>query len=144
MFREKTDLKMERAGGYRRSAVWRSCGVTPHAALQSKSVVSSGSRVTISTVMKLHGSDNRGVINVKTYTKSTCTQLISSSSSSSLFQYDWLTFSFFLNRDRTVTSVQFPLSTSCIDACAFSQQTIRLLHGGVTDRLIDDDVHSVT
>ena len=63
---------MARTGGYRRSAVWRPCGVTPHAALQNKSVVCSGSRVTISTVMKLHGSDNWGGIKVKTYTKSTC------------------------------------------------------------------------
>ena len=66
ILREKTDLKMARTGGYRRSAVWRPCGVTPHAALQNKSVVCSGSRVTISTVMKLHGSENRVGINVKT------------------------------------------------------------------------------
>ena len=57
---------MARTSGYRLSAVWRPCGVTPHAALQNKSVVCSGSRVTISTVMKLHGSDNRGGIIVKT------------------------------------------------------------------------------
>ena len=36
MLREKTDLKMARTGGYRRSAVCRPCGVTPHAALQNK------------------------------------------------------------------------------------------------------------
>ena len=71
-FGRKTDLKMPRTGGYRRSAVWRPCGVTPHAALQNKSVVCSGSRVTISTVMKLHWSVKRGGINVETYTKSTC------------------------------------------------------------------------
>ena len=35
--------------------------------LQNKSVICSGSRVTNSTVMKLHGSDNRGRIIVKTY-----------------------------------------------------------------------------
>ena len=58
---------MARTGGYRRSAVWRPCGVTLHAVLQNKSVVCSGSRVTNSTVMKLHGSDNRGGIIVKTY-----------------------------------------------------------------------------
>ena len=57
---------------YCQSTVWRPCGVTLHAALQNKSVVCSGSRVTNSTVMKLHGSDNRGGIIVKTYTKSTC------------------------------------------------------------------------
>ena len=63
---------MARIGGYRRSAVWRPCGVMPHAALQNKSVVCSGSRVTNSTVMKLRGSVNRGGIIVETYTKSTC------------------------------------------------------------------------
>ena len=47
-------------------------GFTLHAALQNKSVVCSGSRVTNTTVMKLHESDNRGGIAVKTYTKSTC------------------------------------------------------------------------
>ena len=57
-------------GGYCRSAVWRPCG----AALQNKSVVCSGSRVTNSTVMKLHEFDNRGGIAVKTHTKSTCSQ----------------------------------------------------------------------
>ena len=62
-------------GSYRRSAVWRPCGVTPHAALKKKSVAWSGSQVTNSTVMKLHGSDNRGGINVKTYTKSTCSHM---------------------------------------------------------------------
>ena len=51
---------MARTSGYRRSAVF-------HAALQNKSVVCSGSRVTTSTVMKLHGSDNQGWIIVKTY-----------------------------------------------------------------------------
>ena len=56
---------MARTGGYRRLAVWRPCGVTPHAALQNKSVVCSGSRVTISTVMKLHWSVKRGGIIVK-------------------------------------------------------------------------------
>ena len=56
---------MARTGGYRQSAVWRPCGVTPHAALQNKSVVCSGSRVTISTVMKLHWSVKRGGIIVK-------------------------------------------------------------------------------
>ena len=66
---------MARTGGYCRSPVWRSCGVTLHAALQNKSVVCSGSRVTNSTVMKLHESDNRGGIIVKTYTKSTCSYL---------------------------------------------------------------------
>ena len=65
MLREKTDLKMARTGGYRRPAVWRPCGVTPHAALQNKSVVCSGSRVTISTVMKLRWSVKRGGIIVK-------------------------------------------------------------------------------
>ena len=63
---------MARTGGYRRSVVRRPCGVTPHAALQNKSVVCSGSRVTINTVMKLCGSVNRGGIIVETYTKSTC------------------------------------------------------------------------
>ena len=58
---------MARTGGYRRSG-----SVTPHAALQNKSVVCSGSRVTNSTVMKLRGSVNRGGITVETYTKSTC------------------------------------------------------------------------
>ena len=52
---------------YCRSAVWRPCDVTPHAAHQNKSVVCSGSRVTNSTVMKLGGSVNRGGIIVKTY-----------------------------------------------------------------------------
>ena len=66
---------MARTNGYRQSAVWRPCGVTQHAALQNKSVVCSGSRVTNSTVMKLHGSDNRGGNAVKTYTKSTCSHL---------------------------------------------------------------------
>ena len=66
---------MAHTGGYRRSAVWRRCGGTPHAALQNKSVVCSGSRVTISTVMKLHWSVKRGGIIVKTYTKSTCSHL---------------------------------------------------------------------
>ena len=42
-------------------------GFTLHAALLNKSVVCSGSRVTNSTAMKLHGSDNRGGIIVKTY-----------------------------------------------------------------------------
>ena len=42
-------------------------GVTLHAALQNKSVISSGSRVTNSTVKKLRESDNRGGITVKTY-----------------------------------------------------------------------------
>ena len=56
---------MARTSGYRRSGVWRPCGVPQHAALQNKSVVCSGSRVTNSTVMKLHGSDNRGEITVK-------------------------------------------------------------------------------
>ena len=58
---------MALTGGYRRSAVWRPCGVTLHAALQNKSVVCSGSQVTNSTVMKLHESDNRGRIAIKTY-----------------------------------------------------------------------------
>ena len=58
-------MKLARTSGYRRSAVRRPCGVTQHAALQNKSVVCSGSRVTNSTVMKLHGSDNRGGITVK-------------------------------------------------------------------------------
>ena len=75
ILREKTDLKVARTGGYRRSAVWRPCGVTLHAALQNKSVVCSGSRVTNSTVMKLHGSVNRGGIIVKTCTKSTCSHI---------------------------------------------------------------------
>ena len=67
--------EMPRTGGYRRSAVWRPCGVTPHTALQNKSrVVCSGSRVTISTVMKLRWSVKQGGINVETYTKSTCSQ----------------------------------------------------------------------
>ena len=52
-------------GGYRWSAVWRPSGIMQHAALQNKSVVCSGSRVANSTVMKLHGSDNRGGIAVK-------------------------------------------------------------------------------
>ena len=56
---------MARSGGYRRSAVWKPCGVTPHAALENKSVVCSGSRVTISTVMKLRWSVKRGGIIVK-------------------------------------------------------------------------------
>ena len=56
---------MARTGGYRRSAVRRPCGVTPHAALQNKSVVCSGSRVIISTVMKLRWSVKRGGIIVK-------------------------------------------------------------------------------
>ena len=63
---------MARTGGYRRSAVWRPCGVTPHAALQNKNVVCSGSRVIISTVMKLRWSVKQGGINIETYTKSTC------------------------------------------------------------------------
>ena len=42
------------------------------AALQNKSVVYSGSRVSNSTVMKLLESDNRGGITVNTCTKSTC------------------------------------------------------------------------
>ena len=67
---------MARTGGYRRSAVWRPCGVTPHTALQNKSVVCSGSRVTISTVMKLRWSVKRGGIIVKTYTKSTCSHTL--------------------------------------------------------------------
>ena len=46
--------------------------VTLHAVLQNKSVVCSGSRDTNSTVMKLHGSYNRGGIAVKTCTKSNC------------------------------------------------------------------------
>ena len=46
---------MARTNGYRRSAVWRPCGVTLHAALQNKRVICSGSRVTNSTVMKLRG-----------------------------------------------------------------------------------------
>ena len=75
MLREKTDLKMARTGGYRLSAVWRPWGVTLHATLQNKSIVCSGSRVTISTVMKLHGSVKQGGIIVKTYTKSTCSHL---------------------------------------------------------------------
>ena len=66
---------MVRTGGYRRSAVWRPCGVTLHAAVRNKSVVCSGSRVTNSTIMKLHGSDNRGRITVKR-TKSTCSHRI--------------------------------------------------------------------
>ena len=41
----------------------------------TKSVVCSGSRVTNSTVMKLHRSDNRGRIAVKTFPKSTCSHL---------------------------------------------------------------------
>ena len=65
MLREKTDLKMVRTGGYGRSAVWRPCGVTPQATLQNKSVVCSGSRVTISTVMKLRWSVKLGGIIVK-------------------------------------------------------------------------------
>ena len=65
---------MAHTGGYRRSVVWRPCGVMPHAALQNKSVVCSGSRVTISTVMKLRWSVKRGGIIVETYTKSTCSQ----------------------------------------------------------------------
>ena len=56
---------MARAAGYRRSAVWRPSGVTQHAVLQNKSVVCSGSWVANSTVMKLHGSDNRGGIAIK-------------------------------------------------------------------------------
>ena len=60
---------MARTGVCRQSAVWRPYGVRPHAALQNKSVVCSG------TVMKLRGSDNRGGIIVKTYTKSTCSYL---------------------------------------------------------------------
>ena len=67
-------MKMVCTGGYRQLAVWRPCGVTQHVALQNKSVVCSGSRVTNSTVMKLHGSDYRGGIIVQTYTKSTCSQ----------------------------------------------------------------------
>ena len=65
MLRVKTDLKMARTGGYRRSAVWRPCGVRPHAALQNKSVVCSGSQVTISTIMKFGWSVKRGGIIVK-------------------------------------------------------------------------------
>ena len=56
---------MARTGGYRWLAVWRPCGVTLHAALQNKSVVCTGSRVTNSTVMKLHESNNWGGIAVK-------------------------------------------------------------------------------
>ena len=56
---------MARTGGYRRSAVWRPWGVMPHAVLQNKSFVCSGSRVTISTVMKLCWSVKRGGIIVK-------------------------------------------------------------------------------
>ena len=66
---------MAHTGGYRWSAVWRPCGITPHTVLQNKSVVCSGSQVTISTVMKLRWSVKRGGIIVKTYTKSTCSQL---------------------------------------------------------------------
>ena len=69
---------MPRTGGYRRSAVWRPCGVTPHAALQNKSVVCSGSRVTNSTVKKLRWSVKQGGINVETYTKSTCSHVYKS------------------------------------------------------------------
>ena len=58
---------MARTSDYRRSAVWRPCGVKLYAAPQNKSVVCSGSRVTNSTVMTLRGSDNRGGIIVKTY-----------------------------------------------------------------------------
>ena len=76
ILREKTDLKMARTGGYRRSAVWRPCGITLHAALRNKSVVCSSSQVTISTVMKLHGSVKRGGIIVKTYKEHLLTQLI--------------------------------------------------------------------
>ena len=46
-----------------------------NAMLQNKSVVCSSSQVTNSTVMKLHESDNRGGIAVKTYTKSTCSRM---------------------------------------------------------------------
>ena len=42
-----------RTSSYHQSAVGRPCGITLHATLQNKSVVCSGSRVTISTVMKL-------------------------------------------------------------------------------------------
>ena len=42
-------------------------GFTLHAALQNKSIVCSGSRVSNSTVMKLYRSDNRGGVIVKTY-----------------------------------------------------------------------------
>ena len=58
--------RYSRDGGYRRETDQESSPKTPTAA------VCSGSRVTNSTVMKLHGSDNRGGTAVKTYTKSTC------------------------------------------------------------------------
>ena len=65
---------MARTGGYRRSAVWRPCGVTPHTTLQNKSIVCSGSQVTISTVMKLHWSVKRGGIIVNVYKEHLLTQ----------------------------------------------------------------------
>ena len=46
------------------------------AALQNKSVVCSGFRVTNSTVTKLRGSDNRGGIIVDTCTKSICSHSV--------------------------------------------------------------------
>ena len=46
-----------------------------HAMLQNKSIICSGSQVTNCTVIKLHGSVNRGLIIVKTCTKSTCSHM---------------------------------------------------------------------
>ena len=60
-------MKMSRTGGYR----WSGVRYTPRFKT-NLSVVCSGSRVTNSTVMKLHESDNRDGIIVKTYAKSTC------------------------------------------------------------------------
>ena len=45
-------------------------------ALQNKSVICSGSRVTNSTVMKLRGSDNQGEIIVKTYKEHLLTYIL--------------------------------------------------------------------
>ena len=42
---------------------------------KKKSIICSGSWVTNSTVMKLHGSDNRGGTAIKTCTKSTCSHI---------------------------------------------------------------------
>ena len=65
-------MKLACTSSHRRLALWRPCGITLHAVLQNKSGVCSSSRVTNSTVTKLHGSDNQGRIAVKMYTKSTC------------------------------------------------------------------------
>ena len=74
MLREKTDLKMAAIAG--RLCEGHVALRTPHAVLQNKSAVCSGSRVTNSTVTKLRGSVNRGGITVKTYKEHLLTLLL--------------------------------------------------------------------